>query len=247
MKLGIMQPYFFPYIGYFQLINAVDRWIVFDVVQYIRHQWVNRNRILHPNQGWQYIVVPITSHARGDLIKDIRIVPSRWREKIVAQLAHYKMKAPYYMKTLEFVKHCLFDVVDCQESLALLNQALLYETCQYISVPYHSTVCSDLDLDFSQVTQPGDWALTISRQLGATEYVNPIGGLEIFKPEAFQDANVRLSFLSPRFGAYSQKGYDLQPGLSIIDVLMWNSMEDVKMMLKEFDLVSSEEAHEGLV
>lgn len=246
MKLGIMQPYFFPYIGYFQLINAVDSWVVFDVVQYIRHQWVNRNRILHPNQGWQYIVAPITNHARGDLIKEIRIVPSCWREKIVAQLTHYNKKAPFYRNTLEFVKHCLLEVADHQDSLALLNHTLLDETCHYLSVPYRATVCSELGLDFSEVKHPGDWALTISKQLGASEYINPIGGVEIFKPEDFKYANIKLTFLTPRLLEYSQKGYNFQPGLSIIDVLMWNSVEDVKKMLKEFDFVSSEVAYEGL-
>ena len=70
MRLGIMQPYFFPYLGYFDLINSTDRWIVFDTVQYIRHGWINRNRILHPNEGWQYIIVPIMKAKREETMPE---------------------------------------------------------------------------------------------------------------------------------------------------------------------------------
>ena len=73
MKLGIMQPYFFPYPGYFALIAQVDRWVVFDTPQYMRHGWVNRNRILHPGSGWQYIVAPLVKHRRSTSIRDIRL------------------------------------------------------------------------------------------------------------------------------------------------------------------------------
>ena len=79
MKVGIMQPYFFPYLGYFDLINRVDKWIVFDTPQYIRHGWVNRNRILHPHQGWQYIVVPLKKHDRDTSINQIETAdPTEW-------------------------------------------------------------------------------------------------------------------------------------------------------------------------
>ena len=73
MKLGIMQPYFFPYLGYFDLIHSVDKWVVFDTPQYIRHGWVNRNRILHPESDWQYIIVPLKKHPRNTPIKEIEI------------------------------------------------------------------------------------------------------------------------------------------------------------------------------
>ena len=73
VRLGIMQPYFFPYLGYFDLINRTDRWIVFDTAQYIRHGWVNRNRILHSDSEWQYILVPLKKHSRKAAIKDIAV------------------------------------------------------------------------------------------------------------------------------------------------------------------------------
>ena len=86
MKLGIMQPYLFPYLGYFDLINSVDRWVVCDTCQYIRHGWVNRNRILHPTKGWQYIVVPLTKHERNASIDSITVhADAKWKARILGQ------------------------------------------------------------------------------------------------------------------------------------------------------------------
>jgi hypothetical protein len=99
-----MQPYFFPYLGYFSLIQNTDKWIVFDEVQFIRHGWIERNRILKPGDGWQYISVPLEKHSRETLIKEIKIRNSEdWKGKILRQLEHYKKIAPYYSDVIEFL------------------------------------------------------------------------------------------------------------------------------------------------
>ena len=97
MRLGIMQPYFMPYLGYFSLIKNTDEFILFDTVQFIRHGWIERNRILKPSGGWQYFQVPIIKeNGRETVIKNVRINNSEnWKSKILAQLQHYKKKAPY--------------------------------------------------------------------------------------------------------------------------------------------------------
>ena len=93
MKIGIMQPYFFPYLGYISLIKHTDEFLLFDPVQFIRHGWIERNRILKPGAGWQYISVPLKKHEQTALIQDVQIDNSQnWREKILAQLGHYKKK-----------------------------------------------------------------------------------------------------------------------------------------------------------
>ena len=108
MKLALMQPYFFPYLGYFDIINSVDKWVVFDNAQYIRRGWIHRNRILHPRKGWQYIVVPIKKHSHKTVIKDIMIDNEQnWKRKIIRKLQHYKKKAPYFDETIAFVEDCL--------------------------------------------------------------------------------------------------------------------------------------------
>jgi len=101
MKLAIMQPYFFLYLGYFSLIKHTDKFILFDIVQFIRHGWIERNRILKPSEGWQYFRVPLQKHPRETKIKDILIDNDQaWKEIILAQLQHYKKSAPYYLNVI---------------------------------------------------------------------------------------------------------------------------------------------------
>ena len=104
MKLGIMQPYFIPYIGYFQLIKHTDRFILFDPVQFIRHGWIERNRILKPVEGWQYLSIPLIKQSRDALIKDTCINDNtNWRDKNMRQLEHSKKRTPYYNEAKTFI------------------------------------------------------------------------------------------------------------------------------------------------
>src|SRR6516164_5585189 len=108
VKLGVMQPYLFPYIGYFDLTCRVDRWVVFDTAQYPRHGWVNRNRILHPVRGWQYIIAPVVKHHRAARICDVQVIEDRaWCKHIEGQLAHYRRRAPYFDVVMSLVRDCL--------------------------------------------------------------------------------------------------------------------------------------------
>lgn len=225
MRIGIMQPYFFPYIGYFDLIYRTDHWVVFDTAQYIRHGWVNRNRILHPKEGWQYIVVPVQRHHREAPIKEIRIADDgRWCDRILGQLQHYKKKAPFFSAVLEVVSDSLSDT---DGSLTQLNVRGLSRTCAYLGIPFHYSIFSEMDLALGPVEGPGDWALRIAEALGASEYFNPPGGAELFEPSKFEAAGIRLTIQTPVELVYDCRGYEFQPNLSIIDVLMWNSPDTV--------------------
>ena len=106
MKLGVMQPYFFPYIGYFQLINAVDQWVVFDTPQYFRHGWINRNRVLHPQAGPKYIVVPLAKHQKETPIREVLVHPTiEWKAKMIGQLrSYYAKKAKFVTPVVEMVE-----------------------------------------------------------------------------------------------------------------------------------------------
>lgn len=237
MKLGIMQPYFFPYIGYFQLINAVDQWIVFDFVQHMRHHWVNRNRILHPVADWQYITAPLQKHPREILIKDVLVLSGHeWRRKIIAQLEHYRKKAPFFTETMDMVNDCLFSAEADTLHLSRINTAILKKVCLRLNIKFDYAIFSEMDLQIGEISDPGKWALNISERLGADEYLNPPGGREIFDPSKFKEKGIQLKFLTPRINEYSQNGYQFVPGLSIIDVLMWNSKDEVKAMLGQYEL-----------
>lgn len=235
MTLGIMQPYFFPYLGYFDLINCSDKWIVFDTVQYIRHGWMNRNRIHHPTNGDLYIIVPIKKTGRSTLIKDVIVSNNlKWRERILGQLRHYKKKAPYYKELYEFVEDCL---LINENYLSRFNTKILEKTCLYLGIKFDYEYFSEMDLGIEHVENPGDWALRISEALGAKEYVNPPGGTAIFDPEKFNKANIKLVIRNIPTFEYACGKYEFVPNLSIIDVLMFNSVEKIQFMLKQFQLV----------
>lgn len=229
MKLGIMQPYFFPYIGYFALIARTDRWVVFDTVQYIRHGWVNRNRILHPARGWQYILVPLQKHGRDTTINQIQIAAEQdWRQKILRQLDHYRRRAPFFQQTMDLVEACL----SCTAGrLVELNTHCLARVCAYLDIPLDMQVFSALDLPLGPVHAPGDWALRIAQTLEADEYINPPGGADLFEPAAFAAAGIQLTIQQPIEHSYPTPGYSFEANLSIIDVLMWNSPESVRRVL----------------
>jgi WbqC-like protein family len=230
MVLGIMQPYFFPYLGYFDLINYSDHWVVFDAVQYMRHGWVNRNRILHPKEGWQYITVPLKRHGRDVLIRDIEISEETdWRRRIIGQLQHYKNKAPYFEKIIRLVEECLSIV---EPFLSPLNVAILDKLCQYMGIPFEYQYFSEMNLKLGVVEGPGDWALCIAEAMGAKEYVNPPGGEGIFDRSKFERAGIKLTIRNLRPIKYECKSYEFVPGLSIIDVLMWNSPDKVRGYLE---------------
>ena len=235
MKLGIMQPYFFPYIGYFQLINAVDQWVVFDTPQYIRHGWVNRNRILHPQAGPKYMLLPLAKHSKNVVIGDVLLHPDvAWKPKIMAQLSdYYRKRAPNFGEVMEMAESALDEH---ETSLTRLLVRCLEHTCEFIGVEFNPIFASQLEIDSNNVTHAGQWALEISKALQATEYINPIGGRELFNTQEFEDSNIRLSFLKSATGIYNQGGNDFYEALSILDVLMWNSNGEISSMLNDFEL-----------
>lgn len=221
-----MQPYFFPYLGHFELIDRTDRWIVFDVVKYNRKSWMNRNRILHPEQGWQYISVPVHHAPLGTPISDIRLVSrNQTRDQILRQLAHYRRFAPYYQQVCGLVREAFNR--DGSDRLADLNVDTLATVCAYLDIRFEPEFCSRMHLDLSRIVHAGDWALEICDQLGAGEYLNPPGGKGIFNPEEWKARNISLRFTDlPNF-RYACHPYAHVEHLSILDVLMWCPPEDV--------------------
>ena len=235
MKLGIMQPYFFPYIGYFSLIQYVDKYIFFDTPQYIHHGWVNRNRIQKQGGGVKYIVVPICKNRRGTAIKEIVIDNSKnWREAIYGSLSAYKRKAPYYEATEELVYNIL---EKAGESLAQLNIYGIMEICRYLDIHTEFDIYSQAGIDVSnQVRMADEWALYITKELGFDTYVNPPNGESFFDRDKYIAHNIELQFLQHRLPPYIQRTGHFEPGLSIIDVMMFCSKEEIQDMLREYEI-----------
>lgn len=231
-----MQPYFFPYIGYWQLIHAVDCFVVFDDVQYIRHGWINRNRILKPGGGWQYIVVPLKKHDAREVIKNVMVHPDKkWKELIFAQLAHYK-KARYFGEAYRLVGEALSSANE--QGIAALNLSIIKTICSVLDMKKDIRLSSVQQYDYTNVGDAGEWALRIAEQMGATEYINPIAGKELFDKEKYSASNIKLSFLKTNELVYPQWG-EFIPALSIIDVLMFNGVEGTCHLLEEYDVTAA--------
>ena len=236
MKLGIMQPYFLPYIGYFSIIKQTDRWVVFDTVQYINKGWINRNRILSPsNDGISYITVPVIKKSSKMLIKDVLIDNSQnWKVKISGQLDYYKKKAPYYNETKNIVNDILNYKTD---KISSLNIYALVKVCDYLDLDFNYRVFSEDTMGIDTVKLPDDWALNISNKLGADTYINPTGGINIFDKEKYINSGIDLKFLTMKFTPYPTFRREFNEGLSIIDVLMFNKIEQIHKMLDNYELL----------
>ena len=232
MKLAVMQPYFFPYIGYFQLMNLVDQWIIFDDVQFINKGWINRNRILHPSteKKWQYITIPLAGKNRFDKISEIKINnKDNWHDTIYGKLSHYKRKAPYYKETLDIVKNCL-DVEE--DNLSKLVIRTIKNMASVLGIRTVIREFSDLKLGKLEIAHSGQWALKVSKSVGANSYINPINGEHLFDRNEFIYENIDLHFFEAESKIYSQRREGFVDNLSIIDIMMWNSIESIKEMLQ---------------
>ncbi len=231
-----MQPYFAPYIGYISLIKHSDLFILLDTVQFIRHGWIERNRILKQNEGWLYIQVPLEKFSRETLIKEIK--PNNlidWKSKILAQLVPYKKKAPNYYKVITLLNR-IFEKE--YFSIVHLNKALLKEIIDYLGINKDLPIFSEMNLDIIKPTSPDEWALNICKTLGSEiTYINPIGGLDFFDRNKYLNNDISIFFQKMCITSYNQKNNAFEPGLSILDVLMFNSVEEVNKMLDQFELV----------
>jgi len=229
VKFAAFQPYFFPYLGHFDLINKVDKWIVSNELQYIETGWMNRNRILHPVSGWTYINVPLISHHYDIRIQDVKIIPSSdWKTRIFGQLAHYRRQAPFYSSTLQLVEQCLENDTD---SLSELNISILLKVCEFLGIHFDYLLESDLKIEKQAPANLSDWICAIASVLGADEFINPPGGAHLYDPQRFKALGVKLAFQSFTNMIYDTGGYNFEPALSIIDVMMWNSRADIMRYL----------------
>jgi len=239
-SVGIMQPYLFPYIGYFQLIEATERWVVFDTPQFIRHGWVNRNRILHPNEGSQYIMAPLVKQPRHTPIQEMMLADKpACLDRIRGQLQHYRKHAPHFEEAIALLE-ATFEGDDAKLSTLIVRGLEL--CCDWLEIDFNARIFSSMQLELGPVEGPGDWAPKISAALGATSYVNPPGGEDLFDPTQFAELGVDLRILDTTLTPYKQGRRTFEPGLSILDVIMWNSPDQARTMLADCVLRPSTKA-----
>jgi hypothetical protein len=232
--LGIMQPYFFPYIGYFQLIGAVDQFVVHDDIQWIKGGWINRNRILVNGQP-QYITLPLQKAASSLNINQREFSPDIEEEKkrTLRQIEGAYRKAPYFKPVYSLLTRC-FALQERNVSRFVVHS--LHECCDYLGI--HTPFRLSSELDKHNELAGEERVLDINRVVGASHYINPIGGTEIYNKAHFTERGLRLSFIRARETPYRQFGEGtFVPFLSIVDVMMFNSEQEIVGLLKEYDLV----------
>lgn len=229
MKLGIMQPYFLPYIGYFQLINLVDKYVIYDDVNFIKGGWINRNKILL-NGGAFMINVPMHGASSFKKINEIKVGNNKAKMLLVIMQA-YK-KAPYYSKVFPLVR----DIVQFNnDNLALFISNSIKKIAQYLKIETEISLSSEIKKNNNLKAQ--EKVISICQILGATEYYNAIGGQELYNREEFASHNLTLKFLQTEIVSYQQFDNEFMPYLSILDVLMFNSIDAVNEMMSKFNLI----------
>ena len=229
MRLGIMQPYFFPYLGYWQLLANVDKYVVYDDVTYIKGGWINRNNFLINGQK-NLLTMQLEKASSYTLIKDIAI-----KDDFVKFLKTIEMgykKAPFFEDSFRLLK----DICQCPEKK--LGQFLFnshIKICEYLGIDTELILSSSFE---KHVELKGkDKVISICKQLGADEYINAIGGQELYDKKEFAENGIRLNFLQANLREYRQLKNEFVAGLSIIDIMMFNSKEEIKEMLNDFNLV----------
>ncbi len=232
MKLGIMQPYFFPYIGYWQLLNAVDTYVVYDDVNYINRGWVNRNRILI-NQSPQYFNVMLSGASQNKKINEIEVISDpKYIKKVLRTLEQSYGKAPYFDDVMPLLIKILNNP---QNNLALFLFDQIAMISTYLGIDTKLVLSSSLKKNV--ILRGEDKILDICLNLGADAYYNAIGGKELYSKEKFAKNGIALHFLETNEIVYKQFGETFHKNLSIIDVMMFNSREQVRELLEDFHIV----------
>ena len=230
----IMQPYFFPYVGYFQLLHAADRFVVYDDVTFIKQGWINRNRILINGQP-SYITVPVKHATSFKAIHEIEIDDGPqnrlWRARMLKSIDNAYRRAPEFSRVFPLVEAVLASGVTCVADLA---RASLRAVADYLRL---NPTWVDSSRGYANAALHGqDRVLDICRAEGASQYVNPPGGAELYSPAAFEAAGVRLRILKPQAISYPQFGGEHVPSLSIIDLLMFNAPDTARDLVAAYEL-----------
>ena len=231
MKLAVMQPYIFPYVGYFQLINAVDSFVLYDDVSFIKQGWINRNRILVSGKPI-FFTVPISKQSSFQEIRKTEIAEDqRLVKKIVLSLRYSYGKARYFNETMDIVVKVLCAKTRLIGEMASLS---LVSVCDYLGIGTRFIYNPDKYTNSSLKKE--ERIIDICHKEWADEYINLSGGKELYSKRRFGANGIDLRFLEPKDVRYAQFDVDFTPWLSIIDVMMFNSVERIKGFLGEYIL-----------
>ena len=241
MRLAVMQPYIFPYLGYFQLLSAVDRFIFFDDVNFIKKGWIHRNQLLVSGQPHLFSV-PLQRVSQNKLIKDTYLHPSsygQWRDTFLKTVDQNYRQAPFFPAAYALLRQVLERT---HETIADLAIDSVESVASYVGLETDFRRSSSLPYDRSRKGQ--DKIMAICQQQKATTYVNPIGGTELYDGATFATHNVALYFIKSADVSYPQQDSSFVSNLSIIDVLMFNDIAQISQLLEHYTLITQADTHD---
>lgn len=232
-KIAIMQPYFFPYIGYFQLINAVDEFVIYDNIEFTKKGWINRNRIL-VNGVDSYITLPLKKDS-DFLHVNQRFLADTWdqdRKKLLNRITESYRKAQQYPEVFPILQECIMHA-DRNLFNFILNSIRLITT--YLEIDTKITISSSLMIDHD--LKGAEKVMAICKSMNALTYINPIGGTELYDRDRFKMNQLELLFQKSNNITYTQFGNEFIPWLSIIDVMMFNDKGKIRELLNNYMLM----------
>jgi hypothetical protein len=231
-SIAIMQPYFLPYIGYYQLIRSVDLFIVYDNTKYTKKGWINRNRLL---QNGKDVVFSLPLKADSDYldIRERELAADFKRDRLLHQFEGAYRRAPHFAQTFPLIEQIVRH--DDANLFRYLRHSLL-KTCEHLGIATKIETSSGIPIDHGLKNQ--DKVLALCKAAGANTYVNAIGGLELYSRETFQEKGVDLKFIQSKPFEYPQFGDAFVPWLSIIDVMMFNALDTIQTCIStEYQLI----------
>lgn len=234
MKLAIMQPYLFPYIGYFQMIKAVDKFVFYDDVNFIKQGWINRNRILLHGRDFMF-TVPLEKANSFCLIKDTLInkkLYESWKFKFTQTISQNYKKAPYFDDTFSIITNVLNQNTTSISELAIES---IKQVSEYLEL--NTLFIKSSETYNNRSLERQERLIDICKCENTTHYINAVGGMELYNKDDFKKEGIRLDFIKTLPIEYKQFNNEFVPWLSIIDVLMFNSVAEVNEMLDKYELM----------
>lgn len=226
-----MQPYLFPYIGYWQLINAVDKFVIFDDVNFIVRGWINRNRILQNDKPFLFSL-PLIGASQNKKINDLEIFEfCSWKNKFLKTIKSYYSKAPFFSETYDFLSNLLSNEI---KNLSCFLLHTIKSICSALSITTNIIDSSTFYKNSELIGQ--NRILDICVIESATHYLNLPGGETLYTKESFENLNISLMFIKPQQFSYDQFSNNFIPSLSIIDLLMFLGFKNTKDFLFKYDL-----------
>jgi WbqC-like protein family len=231
-KLAIMQPYLFPYIGYFQLINAADKFVVYDDVTFIKQGWINRNNILLNGSPFLF-TIPIKNISSYSLICETEVsYKVDWKSKLLKTIQQSYRKSPYFEIVFPIIENT-FTTQECYISKIAVKS--INEIVRYLGLSTEVQESSNSYLNNELSSQ--ERIIDICKQESASQYINPIGGKYLYSKDVFKENGIQLGFIQSQPIQYKQFKDKFVSSLSILDVIMFNSPDEVNIMLQKYELI----------